>query len=529
MLKKAIENEAKQTAPLKVETHVDTQTTVPPSNGVMPNQEKSGQLLSTSYDSKTPPNQSSPIGGNRNPSPSVTKTAPSSAADENPTSVPPPSVFAAPSPRDPTNVASPQRQPVSSTLTSVSPPSAAAAAPITRVPSSTQLHTTRASFSGSLPMQGAPSPSSAAQQNVQQLQVPTRSLPQGGAQQVSVTALASSQPSHMGSVATQQSNPNQLVQGSPNMGQSLNRAVSSSSMTVLPVPSSMSAGFPNVVATCTSLPSTSTSPIFTHLGIPSVSIGSQPAPGQRQPAGSMAAAVAAAESALLQASAQVLPSRMGQMSSSIPGQSGGIGQGMTSSVMASQPTMNLGLTSLVGSSQSSTTVTTGMISSTQAALQPSQQNVTGTQPNSSGMQPGMQGQQPRPPMSGVQQGPQSSVAAQPTVQSQFGTQGPGHVMSSGPAQSQAQAGMAQNMGRGQQPLSVPQSSLPNPGMAPTQPGHMQPQSMQPGMVGAQGTQSTLPNTLQQQPPLHSGSQPIMATGQHLGQPGAFGAQAQQQV
>ena len=534
LLKKV--NELKQ-IPLKVETRMDTQTPALPTNGVAPHSDKSGQLLSTTYDSKTPPNQSSPIGGTRNPSPSFTKATPSTVADENPTSVPPPSVFAAPSP---SGVASPQRQPIPSTITSVSPPSNAAGAPITRVPSSTQLHTTRASFSASLPMQPAASPSASVQQNVPQLQVPNRSLAaQGGTQQIGITSLASSQPPHMG--ATQPSIPNQLGQGALNMGPSLNRAVSSSTaMTALSLPSSMSQGFPNVVATCTSIPSTSTAPIFSHLGVTS-SLGNQSALNQRQPVGSMAAAVAAAESALMQANAQVLPPRLGPMSSgiNIPGQTGGIGQGITNTVMASQPSMNVGLTSLVGSSQSSTTATPAMISSAPSTLQPSQQNVTGTQPNSSAMQLAMQGQQQQQqhPLGTLQPGTQPSGVSisQPNVQSQFGAQGQGHVMGPGVAQSQQQAGMPQSMGRGQQPLSGPQMSLPNPGMPPTQPGHMQPQSMQPGMLGpAQGTSSNMASGLQQPP--HSASQPGMTTGMqppgqqvHPGQPGAFGVQAQQQV
>lgn len=513
---------------------MDTQTTGPATNGVAQNPDKSGQLLSTSYDSKTPPNQSSPIGGTRNPSPSYPKATPSSVADENPTSVPPPSVFAAPSP---SNVASPQRQPIPSTLTSVSPPSNSTAVPITRVPSSTQLHTTRASFSGPIPMQAAASPSSVAQQVVPQLQVPNRSLAQGGTQQIGVTSIASSQPSHMGNIPTQQTLPNPLGQGAPNVSPSLNRAPpSSTSMTALSLPSSMSSGFPNVVATCTSLPSTSTSPIFSHLGVPS-SLGNQSLPSQRQPVGSMAAAVAAAESAVMQANAQVLPSRLGMSSGiSIPGQTGGIGQGMTNTVMASQPNVNIGLTSLVGSSQSLTTATPAMISSTQSALQPSQQSVTGTQPNSSAMQPSIQGQQPRP-LGSVPPGtqPPGASTGQPTVQSQFGAQAPGHVMGPGTAQSQGQTGLPQNIGRGQQPLGGPQASLPNSGMVPTQPGHMQPQSLQPGMVGAsQAASSNMPNTIQQPP--HSGSQPVMSTGMqapgqqvHPGQPGAFGGQPQQQV
>jgi hypothetical protein len=536
LLKKEIESKQ---IPLKVETRMDTQTAALPTNGVAPNSDKSGQLLSTTYDSKTPPNQSSPIGGTRNPSPSFTKATPSTVADENPTSVPPPLVFAAPSP---SGVASPQCQPVSSTLTSVSPPSNAAAAPITRVPSSTQLHTTRSSFSGSLPMQPAASPSSSVQQNVPQLQVPNRSLAaQGGTQQIGITSVASSQPPHMG--ATQPSIPNQLGQGSPNLGPSLNRAApSSTAMTALSLPSSMTQGFPNVVATCTSLPSTSTSPIFSHLGVTS-SLGNQSALNQRQPVGSMAAAVAAAEIAVMQANAQVLPPRLGQMSSGInmPGQTGGIGQGITNTVMASQPNMNIGLTSLVGSSQSSTTVTQAMISSAPSTLQ---QSVTGAQSNSSAMQLGMQGQQQQQqqqqqqrPLGTLQPETQPSGASigQPNVQSQFGAQGPGRVMGPGAAQSQQQTGMPQSMGRGQQPLGGPQMSLPNPGMPPNQPGHMQPQSMQPGMLGpSQGTSSNMASGLQQPP--HSVSQPGMTTGMqppgqqvHPGQQAAFGGQAQQQV
>ena len=524
LLRKAQESESKQ-MPLKVETRMDTQTAALPANGIAPNLDKSGQLLSTAYDSKTPPNQSSPIGGTRNPSPSFTKAT---AADDNPTSVPPPSVFAAPSP---SNVASPQRQPVPNTLTSVSPPSNAAGAPITRVPSSTQLHTTRAPFSGSLPMQAATaSPSPSTQQNVQQLQVvPNRTLAQGGNQQIGITSLASSQPSHMG--LTQQSVPN-LGQGAPNIAPPLNRVIpSSTTMTA------MSQGFPNVVATCTSLPSTSSSPIFSHLGVPS-SQGGQSPPNQRQQVGSMAAAVAAAESAVLQANAQVLPSRLGPMSSgiNIPGQAGGIGQGITNTVMAGQPNINLGLTSLVGSSQSSTTATSAMISSVPSTLHPSQQNVSGSQPSSSTLQPGIQGQQQRP-LGTVQPGtqPSGTSTGQPSVQPPFGAQVPGHVLGPGAAQSQAQTGMPQNMGRGQQPMSGPQTSLPNPGITHNQPGHMQPQSMQPGMVGAtQGASSNMANTLQQPP--QSGSQPGMTTGMqppgqqiHPGQPGAFGGQAQQQV
>ena len=509
----------KQSTPPKYDSGMDT---APPANNVAQGVDKSGQLLSASYESKTPPNQSSPVAGAQNPSPSITKATPSSVVDENPASVPPPSVFPAPSPRDPSSVASPQS--VSATITSVSPSSAGTAAPITRVPSSTQLHT-RASFNGTL----LPPSSAALQQNVQQMQVATRSLAQGVSSQIGVTSMASSQASHVGTVVPNP--PNSLAQSSLNMSQAMNRTAqpSSAGMTAQSLPSSMAQGFPNVVATCTSLPTTSTSPILSQLGASSV--GSQPASvqGQRQPVSSMAAAMAAAKSALLEASAQALPSRMGQIPTgiNIPGQVGGASQGLTTPVMTNQPSMNVGLTNLVGSSQSSTTVTPTMM--------PSSRPQSGTQPSGAVMQSGMPGHQPRPPVGGVQHSssPQSGVAAaQPGVQPQFGAQGPpGHMMGSQP-----QAGLSQNIGSGQQPVGGTQQSMSNPGMAPAQPGVVQQQ--QPGMVGAQGPSSVLSNALQQQPqqPPLSGAQQIVETGMqapgqhmHSVQPGSFGGQVQQQV
>ena len=465
LLKKAREQETKQITPQKYDSRMDTQTATVPTNGIAPVTDK--PLLTASYDSKTPPNQPSP--GQRNSSPSVPKATPTSAAaDENPMSVPPPSVFAAPSPRDLSGVGSPQRPP-----TSVSPPSTSGI-PITRVPSSTQLHTTRTSFSGSLPTSSSPA---GAQQGGQQLQVPAR--PQTAAQQVATA--------HVTGVVSHQPTP--MSQGSPNMGQNLSRT-SSTGMTALS--SSMSQGFPNVVATCTSLPSTSTSPIFSQLGAPA---GSQPAsvPGQRQPVSSMAAAVAAAESAVLQASAQAMPSRMGQINTAINIQAS---QGMSNPAMTNQPSMNVSLTSLVGSSQSSTVVTPAMIATSQPALQA--QSVSAAQPISSGIQQVLPQQR-----SLGHGGPQPGVS-----QSQFAVHGAGRLMGSTPQQNP----MQQGMGRGQQPLGGTQQGMSTPGM--TQPGVMQQQQQQslqqqqsqlqqsiqqPGMgEGAQGTASTLGSSLQQQ-------------------------------
>ena len=484
LLKKSREQESKQITPQKYDSRMDTQTATVPTNGIAPVTDK--PLLTASYDSKTPPNQPSP--GQRNSSPSVPKATPTSAAaDENPMSVPPLSVFAAPSPRD---LGSPQRPP-----TSVSPPSTSGI-PITRVPSSTPLHTTRTSFSGTLPTSSSPA---GAQQGGQQLQVPAR--PQTAAQQVATA--------HVTGVVSHQPTPSQ---GSPNMGQNLSRT-SSTGITALS--SSMSQGFPNVVATCTSLPSTSTSPIFSQLGAPA---GSQPAsvPGQRQPVSSMAAAVAAAESAVLQASAQAMPSRMGQINTAINIQAS---QGMSNPAMTNQ---NVSLTSLVGSSQSSTVVTPAMIATSQPALQA--QSVSVAQPISSGIQQVLPQQR-----SLGHGGPQPGVS-----QSQFAAHGAGRLMGSTPQQNP----MQQGMGRGQQPLGGTQQGMSTPGM--TQPGVMQQQQQQslqqqqqqqqqqsqqqPGMgEGAQGTASALGSSLQQQ----SIQQPGMGEGAQ-GTASTLGSSLQQQ-
>ena len=556
-LTKKTKESDKETTPLKYDNRMDTQTSALA--------DKSSHLLSSSYDTKTPPTQSSPHGGtNRNPSPitnaqhKAMEVMPSSIGDENPTSVPPPSVFPAPSPRDQMNVASPQLPSVSATLTSASPPSSVSG-PVTAARIASQIpaqpHTARVSMNGSIPVQAASVPSSTVHQNMQQ--PPTRSFTQTVNQPTGNTSLVASQPTHMGSVVNHPPNPNQLNQGSNNLTQAMNR-IATSSATMAPhslpqniqIPSSMSKGFPNVVATCTSLPSTTTTPLYSQIGaLPPVSIqATVPTPNPpRQPIGSMAAAVAAAEEAVMQANAQILPSqRMVPSGINMPGQpvSAGTAQIMPSSVVTSQPIMNMGISDLVGSApQTATTVTPSMIASSQAAVQP---NVPATQPGMQQQPTGMPGQQQqqRPPvqLTGVQPGVSSG---QPVIPSQFGgmhSSQPARVMPQAPAPSQAPSGMPQpTVGPGQQQL------LPaNPGMKPLHPStgmQQQPpqsQPIQPGIVGAPTVASSVQNTLQmsgQQQPSHLVAQTVMSTGQqlpnqqvqHPGQPATLVGQIPQQV
>ena len=556
-MKKARENDLKQTTPLKYDIRIEGQISVTQANGIAQNAEKSSQHLSTSYDNKTPPTQTSPHGSVRNTSPSIAnavqKTMESLGSEDNPASVPPPSVFTS---LDPSSVGSPQRPTVTATVTSISPPSATSGlVPVTRVPSSTLPNTTRVSFS---PMQNASIPASSAHQNV-----PARSFAPSGSQPVgqSITAtLTSSQPSHIGSVVNHPPSSNPLNLGSTNLTPSLSQTVpSSTGMAPSSLPQSMhlsssiTQGFPNVVATCTSLPSTSASPLYTQLGsshTPAVSMSSLATsiPTQaRQPVGSMAAAVAAAESAVLQANAQILPSQRiqgstittGQLNSAIsmPGHLGTSGGMMTSSVahMPTQPSMNIGV---VSTHQPSVTQT--MIPSTQST--PQQQTVSGTaQSNILGTQQGTPGQQLRPLLSVQHANSQPGApTGQPALPPQFGATGsqPGHTMQQQvPVQSQAQSGLPQDV-PGQQSLPPHQGlkgPQPNPGIPPTQQSHIQPQSQ---AMLPQSTPSALQQVSgqQQQQPTHSGTQPNMATGQpgippsqqmHQGQP--FGTQLQQQV
>ena len=602
-MKKAKEHDSKQTTPLKYDVRMDTTTSAPQTNTFTQNAEKSGQLLTTSYESKTPPMQSSPRGGTRNPSPSIAlhkqvEMTPTSVSDENPSSVPPPSVpppsvpppsvpppsvpppsvappsvappsvpppsvpppsvLPAPSPHAPSSGASPQRPSVTATLANVSPPTTTGVPPVTRIPSQTGGVTpalTRVSFSGTLPSQTTPIPTSNTHQNMQQL--PSRSFAPSGSQvtsQIGGSSQASSQSAVLGSVVSHLPSSNPLSQGAASLAPSLNRTVTSTTVAPLSsqIPSSMAQGFPNVVATGTSLPST-TNPSLYSSGAshtPAVSLGSQTvsaASQTRQPVGSMAAAVAAAESAVLQANAQILPSQRvsmvqsGQMPSGIgiSGQTGGgAGQVMPTSVTHNIPTpqgMNLGMST--GISQPSTSVTQTMIPSSLSTGQ--QQNVPGTQP---GMPQAMPGQQ-RPLLNVQHATTQQGVSTgQSMMPPQFGIPGsqPSRAMQQGTVQSQAPTGLQPNMPRGQQPLAAhqghkgPQPSLSNPGMPPNQQTHMQQpaQGMPPGMVG---TASTLPNTHQMggvPQALQTSAQPqgIPPNPQmHPGQPGAFAGQLPQQV
>lgn len=581
--KKANESDSKQSTPLKYDVRMDSQSSVPQPNAFTHNAEKSGQLLSTSFDSKTVPTQSSPRGGGRNSVPFISsqvpykppiEVTPSSSVEENPSSVPPPSVFPAPSPRDNAAVGSPQHPSASTTLTSVSPPSSTPGLlPVSRIPNQMPVGSTP--FSGALPSQANTSiPSSASHQNLQQ--PPSRSFAQTGNQpgkqlgsQIVATSQPSSQPSLSGTVVNHPPSSSPLSQGSTSLTQSLNRTIPSAGVPPLSLPQnvqiplSLTQGFPNVVATCTTLPSTSTAPLYSQLGTshsPAESLNSQPVSASnsvRQPGSSMAAAVAAAENAVLQANAQILPSQRiqgqmvqsGQIASGInlPGQSsagagqiiGSLPSSVTHSVSA-QPSLNLGMSNLVGTSQPSTSVT-------QTMIPPTQQSVSGVQSNVSAMQHVLSGQQrPFPGVQHVTTQPGVSTG-QPVLTPQLGGI-PGsqssHPMQQGTAQSQAPTGLQQNITHGQQPLASRQghkATLPNPGMPHTQPAHLQQpsQGVQPNIVGVQSTASSMPSThqmgsQQQQPD----AQPIMATGQqgmppnqqiHPGQPGAFGNQIPQQV
>ena len=565
-MKKTKENDSKQTTPLK---YMDTTTSAPQTNALTQNTEKSSQLLTTSYESKTPPTQSSPHGGTRNPSPSIAlhkqaEMTPTSVGDENPSSVPPPSVpppsvpppsvpppsvLPAPSPRDPSSGTSPQRPSVTATLANVSPPSTTTGVPpVTRIPSQTVGSTpalTRA-FTGSLSSQTTTNPLSNAQQNLQQQS--SRPFGPSGTQITGQIGGSSQGPSQ--SVVSHLPSSNPLSQGAASLVPSLNRTVTSTSVAPLSsqIPSSMTLGFPNVVATGTSLPSTSNPPLYSS-GVshtPPVSLVSQTASATsqaRQPTGSMAAAVAAAESAVLQANAQILPSqRVPMMPGQIPsaiglsGQtSGGAGQVMPTSVAHNAPAaqgMNLGMST--GISHASTSVSQTIPSSLSTGQQ---QNMSGTQPGMPQVIPGQQ----RPLLSVQHATSQPGVSTgQPMMPPQFGIPGsqPNRAMQPGTVPSQAQTGLQPNISHGQQQLAAhqgpkgPQPSLSNPVMPATQQTHTQQpsQGMQPGVVG---TSSALSNTHQMggipQQSLPTGAQPQANPQMHPGQPGAFGAQPPQQV
>lgn len=515
-MKKAKENDSKQSTPLKY-VHMETQ---PSMMAYSHTTENSGQLLSASLDNKTPISQSSPHGSVSNPSPSISnqplqkpvEMISNSVIDDNPMSTVT-SVFPASSPCDPS---SPQHPQVSTGQSSVSPPPSASTLPVNRVPPQMSAGSTL-SHSRTLPLQVNTSiPASTVHQNVQPPAGHSyaQTTNQLGNQNVltSVPLLPSISGSHQPS-----SNPlNQGVTSLPHKIQ---------------LTSSVAQGFPNVVATCTSLPSTSSSTLYSQLGTshpPVVSSSSQ----VRQPDSSMAAAVAAAENAVLEATAQSLP-RMGQMvpsgqiTPSIGPSGGGAGQ-----VLAPLPS------SLPSSVSAQQNMSVGMSNTSQLSTSLSQAvahvQSTGQQQSVSAMQQVMPGQQRA--LAGVQHpSTQPGVStSQSLLTPQFGIQGSqaAHaIQQATPQPAGATMGLQPNIPPGQQPLISQQPLNSNPGIPPTQAAHLQPpsQGIQADVVGVPSAPSTLPNSHpiggQSQQPPNSGSQQIAAS---LNQQVAFGTQIPQQ-
>ena len=625
MLKKAKENEAKQATPLKYDVRMDTQSPALQTNTYAQSVDNSSQLLPSSFDSKTPPTQSSPRAGARSSSPSIAnqvvhkavEMTSTSASEENPASVPPPSVFPAPSPRAPSSVASPQRQSVPTTVASVSPPTTTAGPPPGGLPNPVSLGSSHTRpglpFSGSISIAGnvsiassiahlPTSLSAATSQVVQPSQsltnpTPARSFTQSG-HQPGNQSFSTSQPSSQPSMSLLVQNPTNVTQ-SPNRSQNVaSTAASSSGMMPIQqpqnqnvqIPSSVTQGFPNVVATGTTLPSSSNPPSY-PLGATLTTAVSASNQG-RQHGGDYQAAVAAAEFAVQQANAQLLPAhrmpaqmlQTGQIPTNIPTgqmiapQSSAVAhnvsasQGKPSQGMPALPNLNIGMSSLSGASQSSTsgsqalnpTLSSGQQSmpgvqlpqgsTTNLTTGQAHQKILGTQANTAVTLPPGQQQQP---LTGGQLHATSQPGvstAQPVLGPQFGMLGSQQVRAQQPgtAQPQPPTGLQQNLLIGQQSpnpqsgLQGAQSSHSNQGISSTQPSHLaqhgmqsnQPsQGMQPGVAVVQGTQSTMPNAPQMgaQQGLHSGhqgnpgQQPIMATGQQsmpVGQQIHQGAQLQ---
>lgn len=513
-MKKAKENDSKLSAPLKY-AHVETQPSVMPYSHT---NENTGQLLPVSLDNKTPSSQSSPYGGVSLTSPSMgnqplqktVEMISNSGIDDNPMST----VFPASSPCDPS---SPQHPQVSTTLSNVSPPpSTAGTLPVSRVPPQMSVGPTL-SHSRTLPLQV---PASTVHQNVQP---PVAHSFAQTSNQLSNQNVATSHVPLLPSGSHQPgSNPH-------------NQSVTSLSLPhKIQLTSSVAQGFPNVVATCTSLPSTNNSTLYSQLGTshsPVVSSSNQ----VRQPDSSMAAAVAAAENAVLEATAQSLP-RMGQMVPS--GQiTAGIGPsgGGTGQVLASLPS------SLPNSVSAQQNMSVGMNNTSQLSTSLSQTvapvQSTGQQQS---VQQVMQGQQRA--HAGVQlPSTQPGVSTgQSLLTPQFGIQGsqPAHpIQQVTPQPAGATIGLQPNVSPGQQPLISHKGQQPphsNPGIPPTQAAHLQQpsQGIQPEVVGVPSAPSTThPIGGQSQQPPHSGTQPIAATsmqGVPLSQQVAFGTQIPQQ-
>lgn len=513
-MKKAKENDSKLSTSLKY-VHMEPQPSVTPFSHTT---ENTGQLLPASLDNKTPSAQSSPHGGVSNTSPSIgnqplqkpVEMIPNSVIDDNPMSTIT-SVFSASSPCDPS---SPQHPQVSTTLSSVSPPpSTAGTLPVSRVPPQMSVGPTL-SHSRTLPLQV---PASTVHQNVPVAHSFAQTTNQLGNQNVATSHVPL------------------LPSGShPPSSNPHSQGVTSLSLPhKIQLTSSVAQGFPNVVATCTSLPSTSNSTLYSQLGTshsPVVSSSNQ----VRQPDSSMAAAVAAAENAVLEATAQSLP-RMGQMVPS--GQiTAGIGPsgGGASQVLAPLPS------SLPNSVSAQQNMNVGMSNTSQLSTSLAQTvapvQSAGQQQSVSGMQQVMPGQQRA---LGVQLPSTQPVVStgQSLLTPQFGIQGsqPAHpIQQVTPQPAGATIGLQPNISPGQQPLISHKGQQPphsNPGIPPTQATHLQQpsQGIQPEVVGVPSAPSTThPIGGQSQQPPHSGTQPIAATSMQGVPLSAFGPQIPQQ-